>query len=155
MYAIRSYYEYLAETEKRKLGMKSVLAKLESAQDENIKVFTSVIKFLKLNDSWSKEELEALRGVDQIRESYIASTDTITRIDYGSGNSTSERSDEQKFAGVAVEDSISELCQSASSPQKWGELIFKLIREFKPNNCLELGTCLGISAAYQIRNNFV
>ena len=31
----------------------------------------------------------------------------------------------------------------------WSLLLFKLIREFKPLNSVELGTCLGISGAYQ------
>jgi len=31
----------------------------------------------------------------------------------------------------------------------WSVLLFKLVRKFNPSACIELGTCLGISAAYQ------
>ncbi|WP_372371047.1 O-methyltransferase [Candidatus Uabimicrobium sp. HlEnr_7] len=44
---------------------------------------------------------------------------------------------------------VSEVCQIASKRDIWTLILFKFIREFQPNLCLELGTCLGISAAYQ------
>ncbi|MCB0730898.1 MAG: class I SAM-dependent methyltransferase, partial [Ignavibacteriae bacterium] len=46
-------------------------------------------------------------------------------------------------------ENISRLAKVSSKSKFWSSLIFNLIREFKPNNCLELGTCIGISAAYQ------
>jgi predicted O-methyltransferase YrrM len=52
--------------------------------------------------------------------------------------------------GVVEKFNISDVCKKRSIQDEWGELIFKIIRDFKPLNCLELGTCLGISAAYQI-----
>src|SRR5215204_1409803 len=30
-----------------------------------------------------------------------------------------------------------------------GQLLFRLVREFAPTSCLELGTCIGVSAAFQ------
>src|SRR5215207_7343847 len=30
-----------------------------------------------------------------------------------------------------------------------GQLLFRLVREFAPASCLELGTCIGVSAAFQ------
>ncbi len=37
----------------------------------------------------------------------------------------------------------------ASKPPFWALLLFKLVREFRPQSAVELGTCVGISAAYQ------
>lgn len=45
--------------------------------------------------------------------------------------------------------SVGEYCKASSSPQSKGEFLMKLIRVIKPDNCLELGTNFGISAAYQ------
>jgi predicted O-methyltransferase YrrM len=36
-----------------------------------------------------------------------------------------------------------------SIPQRWGEFLLRLVRELSPRHCLELGTALGISTAYQ------
>ncbi len=37
----------------------------------------------------------------------------------------------------------------SSKPRRWAFLLFRLMRELKPETCLEMGTCVGISAAYQ------
>lgn len=44
---------------------------------------------------------------------------------------------------------VAEICRHASVPPKIALVLFKLIRAFRPSVCLEMGTCLGISAAYQ------
>ena len=53
------------------------------------------------------------------------------------------------YQGVTKVTTVGETCQIASKPYFWSLLLFKLIREFKPSNSIELGTCLGISGAYQ------
>jgi predicted O-methyltransferase YrrM len=45
--------------------------------------------------------------------------------------------------------SIGELCRAASQSPLWTLLLFEIVRACRPARCLELGTCLGISAAYQ------
>ena len=44
---------------------------------------------------------------------------------------------------------VGEVCRISSKQSGWALFLFKLIREIKPNSCLEMGTCLGISASYQ------
>lgn len=56
-----------------------------------------------------------------------------------------------ELSGVAANSdtlSISEICLGASKPPAWTRLLFTLVREFRPERCLEMGTCLGISGAY-------
>lgn len=50
--------------------------------------------------------------------------------------------------GIVKQVSLSKIVLSSKS-RLWALLLYGLIREFQPENCLELGTCLGISAAYQ------
>ncbi len=45
--------------------------------------------------------------------------------------------------------SVGRVAQADSREHMWLMVLFHLLREFKPQNCLELGTCLGISAAYE------
>lgn len=51
--------------------------------------------------------------------------------------------------GRVVESSLGELSRDVSKRALSARVLFGLIREFKPITCLELGTCVGISAAYQ------
>lgn len=43
---------------------------------------------------------------------------------------------------------VADLVRASKSPF-WGRLLFRLVREWKPRYCIELGTCAGLSAAYQ------
>ena len=43
---------------------------------------------------------------------------------------------------------ISSLAASASVPEKYGKVLFKLVRYFSPHTIIELGTCLGVGTAY-------
>jgi hypothetical protein len=51
--------------------------------------------------------------------------------------------------GKVVTRTVGEVSKGASKPYFWSLLLFKLIRKFRPSICLELGTCLGISASFQ------
>lgn len=44
---------------------------------------------------------------------------------------------------------IGELCRTASKSPWWSELLFRLVRSERPERCLELGSCVGVSASYQ------
>ena len=140
----------LNERKKRKLETRIVLQQLESNKDEVIKNFASTLKFMINSKNWMDDEIASFNTISTIRDGYLSSSETVNVIDYGAGGSSSKLSKEQMFEGVSRKSNISDICRVASSPDKWGELIFKIIRDFKPENCLELGTCLGISAAYQI-----
>lgn len=47
-----------------------------------------------------------------------------------------------------LRENVSKVCHSSKSP-RWGRFLFRLLRNLKPFRALELGTCLGISAAYE------
>ncbi|MEO1017400.1 MAG: hypothetical protein AAFY56_06875, partial [Pseudomonadota bacterium] len=40
---------------------------------------------------------------------------------------------------------LGEVCKRASKSPFWSFLLFQLVRQFRPQNGLELGTCVGIS----------
>jgi len=42
-----------------------------------------------------------------------------------------------------------EVCRWSTIPPVWGRFLFRLVRELAPSNCVELGTGLGLSGAYQ------
>ncbi len=53
------------------------------------------------------------------------------------------------FAGIDGPVPIWGIARMFSIPPVWGAFLLRLIRELSPSSCLELGTGLGLSAAYQ------
>ena len=49
--------------------------------------------------------------------------------------------------------SISEIVHAAAKPEKYAQLLFRFVNYFQPATILELGTSLGISAAYMAAAN--
>lgn len=123
---------------------------LKTLSDSNSRKVVSILKEIINESNWDKDEVKQFEKINLIRNGYANSQEVITTIDYGAGASNSTRSLETQDSGVLVTQKVSDIHKIASSKEKWGKLIFKLIREYKPNQCLELGTCLGVSAAYQI-----
>ncbi len=48
---------------------------------------------------------------------------------------------------------ISHVYRKSSVNKKYGRLIFRIIRYYKPSKVLELGTCLGVSSLYMAKAN--
>lgn len=142
--------EGLIEVKKSKIQTKPVLRQLESSNSVDVKKLVKAFNFFVNQETWTKEEIAAFDKINKLRRRYFTSTEIINLTDYGAGDSYASRTKEEMHEGVSKKISVSEVYKVASTPDKWGELIFNLIREFKPENCLELGTCLGVSAAYQI-----
>lgn len=135
---------------KRVLFSPWVIKKLEQDTDERVGKIISAIGFVRNRGKWADKEQLVFQKIDIIRNDYLSSKETIQIEDYGAGNSTDTRSMKQMHKGISEICAVSGICKTSSSPKKWGKLIFKLVQGLQPVNCLELGTCLGISAAYQL-----
>ena len=44
--------------------------------------------------------------------------------------------------------SVADIARNAAKPKKFGQLLFRIVREYQPINILELGTSLGITTTY-------
>lgn len=137
------------EIQKRELRTMSLLDGLEKSTDKDLSRFAEVVKQIKRN-TFTEQELSAYRIVDKKRLQLLNSDESVVIQDFGAGNPDSIRTKEQGIDGVSGTDSVSSICKNASTPENLGCLLFKLIAEFKPKCCLELGTSLGISASYQV-----
>ena len=69
--------------------------------------------------------------------------------DFGAGDPAAARSREAMARGRVIERTVGATCLGASKPPLGSRLLFLLVRRFRPRVCLELGCCLGISAAFQ------
>lgn len=102
-----------------------------------------------MEDNLAPVEKEKIAEIESLRASLCSSDSVISVVDYGAGKKDSVQRDSGSRGGTVVESTIGEVCRRASKKGKWVTLLYRLIRESKPKKCLELGTCLGISSAYQ------
>lgn len=138
----RHKIEGILEVQKRKMKNSSTLAEAKNSTSTRIQEFAYLVEFVFENKNWTESESQAFDIVELIRKKYLESNVKITRTDFGAGSKAENQSGETK------QSKISDLCRIAASGSKWGRLMFKIIREIKPKNCLELGTSLGISGSY-------
>lgn len=101
-----------------------------------------------LNRSASHEEKGWIDRIEALRKILNSSQRKVTVVDYGAGSPELNLTSEQMYQGRITSSAIGKICRIASKQPAWCFLLFKLIREFQPLTCLELGTCLGISTAY-------
>jgi len=94
------------------------------------------------------EESAWINRIEQIRKQFTGNPTPVAIRDYGAGNPDSQRSNEEMAHGTDSDTTYSEICLG-SKPAVWALLLFKLIRAVQPGLAIELGTCIGISAAYQ------
>lgn len=97
----------------------------------------------------TSEEKGWIDRIENLRAELNASGKQITRMDYGAGNPDSTRTQEEARKGVEVTQTLGHLSQGVSKPPFWCLLLFKLIRTTRPSSCIEMGTAVGISGAYQ------
>ena len=71
----------------------------------------------------------------------------MTIVDFGAG-SKSQFDGEGQAVSHTISRTLGEMTRS-SKPPRWAFLLFRLVRELAPDACVELGSCVGISASYQ------
>lgn len=86
--------------------------------------------------------------IEALRHDLAGSRDEVALVDYGAGDPELPLSPEAMYAGRQVRRTVGEISR-ASKPPFWARLLYNLVRTHGPRRCLELGTSLGLSAAYQ------
>lgn len=132
------YYQSI----KNKLELK----KLKRIKDPTLQSIISALLPFDIN-KLSREESEWVKKIEDMRNELRASVKEIEVINYGAGTPKSQLNTDGMHKGRTSTVTIGRACL-ASVPHEWGLLMFKIIRSFKPEVCIELGTCLGISSSY-------
>lgn len=102
-----------------------------------------------LRGATDRDAEEHAARIETLRAELERSPESLTITDYGAGAPTSNRTEEEMRRGVVVHRTVGDTCRRASKPRFWARMLFDLVRAYRPRNGLELGTCLGVSAAYQ------
>ncbi|RYD79523.1 MAG: class I SAM-dependent methyltransferase [Sphingobacteriales bacterium] len=82
-----------------------------------------------------------LYEIDVLRKKLAQDSSILQRTDFGAGVTS-------KLYKPVNKTTVAKLHKGSSMPQPLAMFLFEIIRHTKPVNCLELGTCLGISGSY-------
>jgi len=91
----------------------------------------------------SDKNFYAFNEIEGIRSALKNNHNTINITDFGAG-SRINKSNARK---------ISDIAKNSAKSASLGRMMFRLINHLKPQNMLELGTSLGVSACYQFGAN--
>ncbi len=98
---------------------------------------------LLLSTVYNKKNFYSYATIEKVRNELAYSSENVNCIDLGAGSHFKNNS--QK--------SVRSIVQSAAKPVKYAQLLFRLVNHFQPTTILELGTSLGLSAAYMATAN--
>lgn len=102
------------------------------------------------NGEISAEEEQGVGAIERLRAELAESSREVSGFDYGAGSSSEARTRKVSRQGVWSTFAVGrDLTLRFSLKPPWTHLILSLVRILEPKRCLELGTCIGLSAAYQ------
>ncbi len=87
--------------------------------------------------------------IEELRALLAASADHVEVVNYGAGLRTSSRTDAEMRTGSVSQTVVGPLSVSASVPAPVGRQLHAIVHAVGVRRGIELGTCVGISAAYQ------
>lgn len=87
---------------------------------------------------YDQTEYSEYEKVNQIRKALLSNNNIIVIDDLGAGSRVSN----------TRKKTISKICRHSTLKKKYSELLFRVVKNFKPHNILELGTSLGLSTTY-------
>lgn len=96
-----------------------------------------VFNFIKnvLND---KKDYKVYTEIEAVRKEMLNDKREITVEDFGAGSGKLKTN--RRF--------VRDIAASSLKPQKFAQLIYRIVAYYKPTNIIELGTSLGITSAY-------
>lgn len=130
----------------RRYKIRTALTQLASHKHPKLKAVGDALRE-SLTHTISVEEQNWISLIEQRRSSLLNSEKEIAVIDYGAGNPDSNRTKEEMKNGVQSTALVANICKFSKS-EFWATFLFKMIRKLEPSSCVELGSCVGISASY-------
>lgn len=101
-----------------------------------------------LDGTLSAAESEWIRKIERRRAELLADDRSFMVTDYGAGADERKRTMEEAARGVQFESTVSQYAKFSRN-KLHATLLFNVIRAIRPERCVELGACVGISASYQ------
>lgn len=96
-------------------------------------VFHFITKIL--NDKTAYPEYEK---VENLRQQLLTDNKVLAIEDFGAGSTVNKTNTR----------TISAIAKNSAKPKKFGQFLFRMVKEYQPQTILELGTSLGITTSY-------
>jgi len=90
-----------------------------------------------------KKSYPEYRQIEQLKRSLLKTDEMIEVNDLGAGSAADKKHIR----------SVKSITKHSSKTKKYGRLMYRMSRHLKPENILELGTAMGISASYMALGN--
>lgn len=116
------------------------LNRLDKNNNEYLRSLAEIIRKARRSD-FTDQEQEWIDKIESTRSRLLASDQTIKVDNFLKDDAQHGKADKSNV------ENVSDVC-SASVSSSYGRLLHKLVRDYTPQKCLELGTCLGISTAF-------
>ncbi len=136
------------EKAKRTVARSRGLHALESDTSDAARAVANAIRVAR-DHALTVEERAWVDRIETLRARLNASRREIERVDFGAGRGDSGRDAHTMDQGVHVVETLGEVARNASKSPFWCRFLFGLVRNAHPSSVLEMGTAVGISAAYQ------
>ena len=91
----------------------------------------------------AKKEDENCKKIETLRKELCISKQIIQITDFGAGSSINNSKKRR----------VKDVAQNSAKNVKFGQLLYRICRNFKPKNIIELGTSLGVSTCYLAKAN--
>jgi predicted O-methyltransferase YrrM len=101
-----------------------------------------------LRSQLAADEAAKVDQIEALRRRAMRSKEPIEHLDFGAGKPKESLSADTMASGRKRDRTVAQMSGASKSPF-WAGLLFRLIRNLGATKGLELGTCLGVSAAYQ------
>jgi predicted O-methyltransferase YrrM len=121
---------------------------MRSSAHPFVNIMAGVIEDV-MADHIAPDEAPHIAAIEARRADLEARDDEITYLDFGAATKYAEQTAEEMYQGVERSRSLGAMCRRSSKPYRGALLLMKLLRETRPETCLELGSGVGLTAAYQ------
>ena len=91
----------------------------------------------------AKKEDKNCRTIEALRKELCISKQIIQITDFGAGSSINNSKKRR----------VKDVARNSAKNEKFGQLLYRICRNFKPKNIIELGTSLGVSTCYLAKAN--
>lgn len=145
--AKRVYWEFLRKQDIGRANRRELSRMADSKHKASV-LISRVISDI-MRNRLDRGERQYVKAIEVLRAELASSGQQVTFMDFGAGEPGDDLTSEEMNRGREITISLKRLALHSSQKYPWTHLMLKIIRASKPETCLELGTCIGISAAYQ------
>jgi predicted O-methyltransferase YrrM len=86
----------------------------------------------------NKNDYQPSPEIEEVRKKLLSNKTVIEIEDLGAGSR----------GGLTKQKSVAQIAKAALKPKKYAQVLYRLARHYQPRTIIELGTSLGITAAY-------